>query len=69
MLLRSGKVFISMKEGNQVGVLVPAGPLSDERVGQQHGLEPRASVARLVPDLNEMVKVPPDLTFMPSDQE
>lgn len=69
MLLRSGKVFISMQEGSQVSVFVPTGLLSDERVSQQHGFEPRASVAGLVPDLNEMLKVLPDLTFMPSDQE
>jgi hypothetical protein len=69
LLLRSGKVLVSMQERREFGVVVPAGLVGDEGVGLQHGFELLARVASLVPDFGEILEVGSDLTFVPGEQD
>jgi hypothetical protein len=43
--------------------------VGNERVGLEHGFEPLASVASLVPDCGEIFEVAGDLPFVPGDQD
>jgi len=66
LLLRSGDLLTSMHEWGEFGAVVLVG---DERVGLQHSFEPLTSVASLVPDLDEMLEVAGELTFVPGNQD
>jgi hypothetical protein len=66
VLLGSGDVLASMQECREFGAVVLIG---DEREGLEHGLEPLASAASLVPKLGKLFEVDGDVTFVPGDQD
>ncbi|MEX0850237.1 MAG: hypothetical protein WD015_01925, partial [Gaiellaceae bacterium] len=54
VVLRSGDVLTSMQECREFGAVVL---VLNQRVGLEHGFEPLAGVASLVPDLGEIFEV------------
>ena len=66
MLLRSGNVRTVMHECGKFGAVVLVG---NERIGLKHSFEPFTSVARVVPDLDEIIEVAGDLPFVPGGQD
>jgi hypothetical protein len=66
VLLRTGDVLPAMQECRELGAVMLVG---NEREGLEHGFEPLASVASLVPNFGEMFEVGCDLTLMPGDQD
>ncbi len=53
----------------ELGAVVPAGLVDDERVGFEHGGEPLAGSADPVADAGEVLQVGVDLALVPGDQD
>lgn len=69
LMLRSGDLLVPMEERSEFGVVMPAGLVGDEGVRFEHGFQPLASVAGLLPDFGEILEVAGDLMFVPGAQD